>query len=144
VTYRAQLQFHHHSCAICFCSPDADVHFAGSLLAVLSGNANSQQLPSSCQNVTLSYPFTRASRPISAANFEAKCFAIGDDDPFAGNVNFGVFANETGGKLFYNHNNVDEQIKGSERIGANFYTLTYQISVPARPIGISSRLESRS
>jgi VWFA-related protein len=52
--------------------------------------------------------------------------AIGDDDPFAGNINFGVFANETGGKLFYNHNNVDEQIKGSERIGANFYTLTYQ------------------
>jgi VWFA-related protein len=51
---------------------------------------------------------------------------IGEDDPFAGDVNFGVFANETGGKLFYNRNNVDMEIKQSERMGAEYYTLTYQ------------------
>jgi VWFA-related protein len=51
---------------------------------------------------------------------------IGEDDPFAGDVNFGVFANETGGKLFYNRNDVDMEIKQSERMGAEYYTLTYQ------------------
>jgi VWFA-related protein len=48
------------------------------------------------------------------------------DDPFAGDVNFGLFANETGGKLFYNRNNVDMEIKESEEMGARYYTLTYQ------------------
>jgi VWFA-related protein len=48
------------------------------------------------------------------------------DDPFAGDINFGLFANETGGKLFFNSNNVDMEIKESERIGAKYYTLTYQ------------------
>ncbi len=51
---------------------------------------------------------------------------IGEDDPFAGDVNFGVFVNETGGKLFFNRNDVDMEIKQSERIGAEYYTLTYQ------------------
>jgi len=36
---------------------------------------------------------------------------IGDDDPFAGNINFGVFVNETGGKLFYNRNDLVTEIK---------------------------------
>jgi VWFA-related protein len=48
------------------------------------------------------------------------------DDPFAGDINFGLFANETGGKLFYNSNNLDMEIKESERMGAQYYTLTYQ------------------
>jgi VWFA-related protein len=48
------------------------------------------------------------------------------DDPFAGDINFGLFANETGGKLFYNNNNVDDEMKQSEQMGANYYTLTYQ------------------
>jgi VWFA-related protein len=51
---------------------------------------------------------------------------IGDDDPFAGDVNFGLFVNETGGKLFYNRNDVDMEIKRSVRMGAEYYTLTYQ------------------
>jgi VWFA-related protein len=51
---------------------------------------------------------------------------IGDDDPFAGDINFGVFVNETGGKLFYNRNNVDILIKQSQRLGSDYYTLTYQ------------------
>jgi VWFA-related protein len=52
--------------------------------------------------------------------------AIGDDDPFAGDVNFGLFVNETGGKLFYNRNDVDMEIKRSVQMGAEYYTLTYQ------------------
>ena len=51
---------------------------------------------------------------------------IGDDDPFAGDINFGVFANETGGELFYNRNDVDKLIARSELLGAQYYTLTYQ------------------
>jgi VWFA-related protein len=51
---------------------------------------------------------------------------IGDDDPFAGGINFGVFVNETGGKLFYNRNDVDKEIRTSEQMGAEYYTLTYQ------------------
>ena len=51
---------------------------------------------------------------------------IGDDDPFAGDINFGVFVNETGGKLFYNRNDVDNLIKQSQRLGSDYYTLTYQ------------------
>jgi hypothetical protein len=51
---------------------------------------------------------------------------IGDDDPFAGDINFGAFVNETGGKLFYNRNDLDTEIKQSERIGSEYYTLTYQ------------------
>jgi VWFA-related protein len=51
---------------------------------------------------------------------------IGDDDPFAGDINFGLFVNETGGKLFYNRNDVDKDIRTSEQMGAEYYTLTYQ------------------
>jgi VWFA-related protein len=51
---------------------------------------------------------------------------LGNDDPFAGDVNFGVFVNETGGKLFYNRNDVDMAIAQSENMGAKYYTLTYQ------------------
>jgi hypothetical protein len=35
-------------------------------------------------------------------------------------------ANETGGKLFYNRNNVDMEIKESEQMGSQYYTLSYQ------------------
>ena len=51
---------------------------------------------------------------------------IGDDDPFSGDVNFGVFVNETGGKLFYNRNDIDTEIKQSQELGSDYYTLTYQ------------------
>jgi hypothetical protein len=51
---------------------------------------------------------------------------LGDSDPFAGDINFGVFVNETGGKLFFNRNDVDMEIGRSEQIGSNYYTLTYQ------------------
>jgi VWFA-related protein len=49
-----------------------------------------------------------------------------DNDPFAGDINFGVLVNETGGKLFFNRNDVDAEIARSQQMGANYYTLTYQ------------------
>ena len=51
---------------------------------------------------------------------------IGNSEPFAGDVNFGVFVNETGGKLFFNRNDVDAEIKRSQLLGSEYYTLTYQ------------------
>lgn len=51
---------------------------------------------------------------------------LGDSDPFAGDINFGVFVNETGGKLLFNRNDVDKLIGRSQRLGSEYYTLTYQ------------------
>lgn len=51
---------------------------------------------------------------------------IGDNDPFTGDISFGVLVNETGGKLFFNRNDVDAEIAQSERMGSQYYTLTYQ------------------
>ena len=49
-----------------------------------------------------------------------------DQDPFAGDINFGVFVNETGGNLFYDRNDIDAEIKRSLELGSHYYTLTYQ------------------
>ena len=54
-------------------------------------------------------------------------------DPFGGDINFGGFVNETGGKLFYNENDVDELIRQSQRMGGEYYTLTYQPTEPGSP-----------
>lgn len=51
---------------------------------------------------------------------------ISGTDPFAGDVSFGNMVNATGGKLFFNRNDVDVEIKTSEEFGSNYYTLTYQ------------------
>jgi VWFA-related protein len=64
-------------------------------------------------------------RSLSISAMEAG-IVIGDNDPFSGDINFGLFANETGGKLFYNRNDVDAEIERSQELGSNYYTLTYQ------------------
>ena len=51
---------------------------------------------------------------------------LGDDDPFAGDINFGLFVNETGGALFHNRNDVDALIARSQEMGSEYFTLTYQ------------------
>lgn len=65
----------------------------------------------------------RSFTPRSAMSAESE---IGDNDPFSGDVNFGVFVNETGGQLFYNRNNLDQLIRTSVDLGSHYYTLTYQ------------------
>ena len=64
-------------------------------------------------------------REISRSAMDANA-DIGDSDPFAGDVNFGVLVNETGGKLFFNRNDVDAEIRRSQLLGSEYYTLTYQ------------------
>ena len=64
-------------------------------------------------------------REISISAMDANA-DIGNSDPFAGDVNFGVFVNETGGKLFFNRNDVDAEIRRSQQLGSEYYTLTYQ------------------
>jgi VWFA-related protein len=51
---------------------------------------------------------------------------IGDDDPFSGDINFGVFVKETGGNLFYNRNDIDSEIRRSQQLGSEYYTLSYR------------------
>ena len=60
---------------------------------------------------------------ISARDADAN---FGNSEPFAGDVNFGVFVNETGGKLFFNRNDVDAEMSQSQQLGSEYYTLTYQ------------------
>ena len=48
------------------------------------------------------------------------------NDPFVGDVNFGVFVTETGGNLFYNNNDFNGEMKRSQELGSEYYTLTYQ------------------
>ena len=62
--------------------------------------------------------------PISARDAEAP--PSDDDNPFADHFNFGEFVKETGGKLFYNHNDVASEMGQSEQLGSQYYTLTYQ------------------
>lgn len=51
---------------------------------------------------------------------------VGDNDPFTGDISFGLLVNESGGKLFFNRNDVDAEIAQSEQMGSDYYTLTYQ------------------
>ena len=53
---------------------------------------------------------------------------LGDNDPFAGDINFGLFVNTTGGKLYYNRNDLDHLMNMAQHLGSEYYTLTYQPS----------------
>ncbi len=65
----------------------------------------------------------RSPLPISAADAGA---SFDSDHPFAEQINFGVLVNETGGKLFYNRNDVAAEMHQSQQLGSEYYTLTYQ------------------
>lgn len=72
------------------------------------------------------YPGLKVSgRALTKSEGEAEA-TLGNDDPFAGDINFGLFVNETGGKLFYNRNDVDAEMEKSVKMGSEYYTLTYQ------------------
>lgn len=71
------------------------------------------------------YPGLKMHRDMTVSMMDSDV-DIGDDDPFNGDINFGVFANETGGELFFNRNDVDRLIARSEQLGSEYYTLTYQ------------------
>jgi len=66
--------------------------------------------------------FAGADRALDALNANA---VLNNNDPFAGDVNFGMLVTETGGQLFENGNDVDRLIARSQRMGSDYYTLTY-------------------
>jgi VWFA-related protein len=72
------------------------------------------------------YPGLKITSPALTFSEGSAVADIGDNDPFAGDINFGVFVNETGGKLFYNRNDVNREVEQSEELGSEYYTLTYQ------------------
>jgi VWFA-related protein len=74
------------------------------------------------------YPGLQVNGPGFTLSESGAIMNIGDDDPFAGDINFGVFVNETGGNLFFNRNDINTEIKQSEEWGSEYYTLTYQPS----------------
>ncbi|HEV2448589.1 MAG TPA: VWA domain-containing protein [Candidatus Sulfopaludibacter sp.] len=74
------------------------------------------------------YPGLRVSGGFSFSATSADTM-IGDDDPFSGDINFGVFVNETGGNLFYNHNDIAAEMRRSRDLGSEYYTLTYEPQV---------------
>lgn len=91
-------------------------------------HATTNLLVNSRVSLFVIYPGLRVTRiqrslPLSAMDANAD---LGDDDPFMQGINFGVFANETGGKLFYNRNDVDEEMREARSLGSDYYTLTYQ------------------
>jgi VWFA-related protein len=58
--------------------------------------------------------------------------SMGDDiggDPFAGSINFGLFVRGTGGLFFHDRNDTDGEIREAQKLGSNYYTLTYQPAV---------------
>ncbi len=51
---------------------------------------------------------------------------VGNNRVSTGDVNFALFARQTGGALFYNRNDIDSEIGESRQLGAHYFTLTYQ------------------
>lgn len=72
------------------------------------------------------YPGLKVNGNVTSLSAMESDIDLGDSDPFSGDINFGVFVNETGGELFYNRNDVDKLIGRSQRLGSEYYTLTYQ------------------
>jgi len=63
---------------------------------------------------------------ISAAPTETDINGGTMDDPFGGEVDFNALATATGGRTFFNRNDVDNLIGKSVRDGSEFYTLAYK------------------
>lgn len=83
------------------------------------------------------YPGMKTSDQLIAAdspgaagqNFSsARDHDIGNNNPHTGDINFPLFSRETGGALFYDRNDLDQEIVKSTEIGTHYYTLTYQPS----------------
>jgi len=49
-------------------------------------------------------------------------------------ISFRLFVNETGGKLFYNRSDIVAEIKQSQELGSNYYTLAYRPRVRNREV----------
>lgn len=80
------------------------------------------------------YPGLRVRGTVFSLSEASAGATIGDDDPFAGDISFGVFVNETGGNLFYNRNDIAGEMKRSQELGSEYYTLTYEAPAVSRTV----------
>jgi hypothetical protein len=60
-------------------------------------------------SLSVIYPGLPVKGPVMTRSAVEAGAEIGDG-PFAGDISFGVFVNETGGNLFYNRNDIDTEI----------------------------------
>jgi VWFA-related protein len=72
------------------------------------------------------YPGLSINNPGATITASGASTNQGSHDNFGGDTNFGSFVNATGGTLFYDENDVDALIERSQRLGSQYYTLTYQ------------------
>jgi VWFA-related protein len=89
-------------------------------------HATTNMLVDSRVSLYVIYPGLSAGAPAMNLAAMDSSVDLGDGDPFMDEMNFGLVANETGGKLFFNRNDVDSEMRESERLGSEYYTLTYQ------------------
>jgi VWFA-related protein len=71
------------------------------------------------------YPGLKVNKPTMTLSSADAAIDLGDDDPFAGNINFGLFVNDTGGRLFYNENDIARLMSRASQLGSEYYALTY-------------------
>ena len=69
--------------------------------------------------LSVAHPFVQSETYAAEAN-------LGNDDPFAGDINFGTIVDATGGTLTYNRNDLDVAMGRDQQLGSHYYTLTYQ------------------
>lgn len=89
-------------------------------------HATANMLVDSRVTLFVIYPGLETSNPVLSLSAMQANADIGETDPFAGDINFGVLVDETGGKLFYDRNDLDAMMNRSLQLGAQYYTLTYQ------------------
>jgi VWFA-related protein len=89
-------------------------------------HATTNMLVDSRISLFVIFPGLTVQSPVKIASAIDAGVVMGDDDPFSGDMNFGVLVNETGGTLFYNRNDINTEISQSEEFGSEYYTLTYQ------------------
>lgn len=100
--------------------PDEDLQFVKRYL-----HATTNMLVNARISLFVIYPGLNFRNEMSLSGQDA-FMDTGDDDPFLSGLNFGIFTNETGGRLFYNRNDVDGEIRQAKQLGSEYYTLTYQ------------------
>ncbi len=102
--------------------------------AIDSSNLNSVQryvhsitnmLSDSRASLFVIYPSLKVSRS-SSGSVPRPGMDVTETNPFQAEFSFAMAANETGGKFYDNHNDIDHELQESRFIGSQYYTLTYQ------------------
>jgi VWFA-related protein len=90
-------------------------------------HATINQLVESRMSVFVIFPALQvAQSSIALGTHDVEDRASANDRLETGDVNFVVIAQQTGGSIYYNRNDVSSEIGESRNFGANYYTITYQ------------------